>query len=316
MDWTQVVIYTSSEGIEPVTGRLYQLDVQGVEIEDEQEFNEFLEQNKRCWDYVEEELRQKMAGETKVKTYIPQNVSGNEQVLLIKQSMEELRAYDKGGRFGRLKVELGNISEEDWADNWKQFYKPTRVADHVVVVPLWEEYDKEPGDTIVQMNPGMAFGTGTHETTRLCMQFIEKYAGKDTFMLDIGTGSGILAITGLLLGARSALGVDIDELAVKTAKENAALNGVESRFDVLCGDLVGNVQPGAYNLITANIVADVIIRLAPQVPQFLAPGGRFVASGIIDSRVEEVRQALHDAGLAVKEEKSERGWLALACTRG
>lgn len=312
MDWTQVVIATTHEGIEPVCGRLYHLGVTGTEIEDRQDFEEFLEQNTPYWDYVDEALSRRMQGETRVKAYVAQNASGAELLQLIRGSMAELHAADDEGRFGRLEVTLVSLSEDDWANNWKQYYKPTHVGRRIVVVPAWEDYAVQPGEIPLRMNPGMAFGTGTHETTRLCIGLLEEFLPDGAQMLDIGTGSGILAIAGLLLGAKSALGVDIDEVAVKVARENARLNGVDGRYDAVCGDLVKEVR-GHFGLITANIVADVIIRLAPAVPAYLAPGGVFIASGIIGERAPEVRRALGDAGLAVVREAEEHGWRAFAC---
>lgn len=312
MDFITITIYTAHDGIEPVTGRLYNLGITGVEIEDKDEFNEFLTENQPNWDFVDEELVKKMSGETKVKAYVANNASGSEMVQYIKESIKSLKAFDKEGKFGRLQIELSSTSEEDWANNWKQYYKPTRVGKHVVIVPQWENYKAADGDTVVIMNPGAAFGTGTHETTRLCIEFIEEFATENTRMLDIGTGSGILAVTALMLGIKSAVGIDIDELAAKVALENAALNGVDKNFDAHRGDLAEGAE-GKFDLITANIVADVIIRLAPDVPSHLAENGIFVASGIIDTRKDEVCDNLSKNGLTIFAEKHERGWVSLAC---
>lgn len=312
MDFIVITVYTSHDGIEPVTGRLYNLGITGAEIEDSGEFNEFLTENQPNWDFVDEELVKKMSGETKVKAYVANNESGRETLSLIKESIKSLKEYDSEGKFGRLEIELSGTSEEDWANNWKQYYKPTRIGRHVVIVPQWEDYKAADGDTVVRMNPGAAFGTGTHETTRLCIEFIEEFADKDTRMLDIGTGSGILAVTALMLGIKSAVGIDIDELAAKVALENAALNGVDKKFDAHKGDLAQGAQ-GRFELITANIVADVIIRLAPDVPSHLVQNGIFVASGIIDTRKDEVCEELLKNGLKVFDEKRDRGWVSLAC---
>lgn len=312
MDFITITIYTTHEGIEPVTGRLYNLGITGVEIEDKEDFKEFLTESTPNWDFVDDKLMSKMNGETKVRAYVANNVSGNETVQYIKDSMKELKGLDQKIEFGRLDIELSSTSEEDWANNWKQYYKPTRIGKNVVIVPQWENYKAENGDTVVCMNPGAAFGTGTHETTRLCIEFIEEIVTPDTHMLDIGTGSGILAVTALKLGAKSAEGIDIDELAAKVAIENAALNGVENKLKAYKGDLAQGVE-GKFDLITANIVADVIIRLAPDVPRHLAENGIFVASGIIDTREEEVRAELEKQGLHIFADKHEKGWAALAC---
>ena len=316
MNFIAITIHTSHEGIEPVTWRLYTLGIGGVEIEDRADFDEFLATNTPNWDAVDEELQKQFsseqADETKIRAYVADNSSGQETLQLIKESIAQLKALDTASAFGRLDISLSGTSEEDWANSWKQYYKPTRIGAHVVIVPEWEEYASAPGDTVVRMNPGAAFGTGTHETTRLCIDFIEQFVTDSTDLLDIGTGSGILAVTALVLGAKSALGIDIDELAAKVAVENAQLNGVDGRFHSRRGNLADDVS-GRYSLITANIVADVIMILAPDIPAHLAPGGTFVASGIIDTREAEVRKALENCGITVFDAKYEKGWVALAC---
>ncbi len=312
MDFTVITIYTTHEGIEPVTGRLYSLGINGVEIEDKEDFEEFLTENTENWEIIDEELKGKISGETKIKAYTANNASGAETVELIRESMNELKQLDSDGAFGRLEIELSSTSEEDWANGWKQYYKPTRIGRRIVIVPEWEKYDAQRDEAIVLMNPGAAFGTGTHESTRLCLEFVEEFVTKDTSMLDIGTGSGILAVTALKLGAKNALGIDIDELAATVAGENAALNGVTGNFSACRGDLAQGVG-GRFDLITANIVADVIIRLAPDVPRHLAQGGIFVASGIIDTRESAVKSALQEYGLNIFAVKKERGWVSMAC---
>lgn len=312
MDFIAITITTTHDGIEPVTGRLYNLGIGGVEIEDKADFDEFLADNTPNWDFVDEALMEKITDETKVKAYVANNASGAETLQYIKDSIAQLKMLDEAHAFGNLKIELSSTSEEDWANNWKQYYKPTRIGHHVVIVPQWEDYAAAEGDTIVRMNPGAAFGTGTHETTRLCIEFLEELVSADSEMLDIGTGSGILAVSALKLGAKSAVGIDIDELAAKVAVENAELNSVEEHFDAFRGDLAAGIA-GKFNLMTANIVADVIIRLAPDVPRHLAENGVFVASGIIDTREDEVRRELESHGLHIVGEKREHGWTALAC---
>ena len=207
-----------------------------------------------------------------------------------------------------------NVREEDWATAWRQYYKPVRVGEKLMVVPSWEHYQPEKEDVVITLDPGMAFGSGTHATTRLCMRLIEQFLSPGQDMLDVGTGSGILAVTALKLGARRAVGVDIDATAVRVAGENAALNGVEENLSVICGDLACDVK-GRFQLITANIVADIIIRLTPDVPPLLQDGGTFVVSGIIDSREQDVRDALEQNGFQVISSLTEGGWVALACRR-
>ena len=212
-------------------------------------------------------------------------------------------------------VETDKVDEEDWATAWKKYYFPTRVGERLVVCPSWEDYAPAPGEVVLTMDPGMAFGTGTHDTTRLCMQLLEKYAAPGVKLLDVGTGSGILAVAALLLGADSAVGVDIDEVAVRVAKENAAANGVGDRAAFLAGDLADRVD-GRFAVVTANIVADVILRLIPDLGRFLEPGGVFIASGIIDTREADVVSALEGAGYRLADRRESGGWVALAAVRG
>jgi ribosomal protein L11 methyltransferase len=314
MNFIEITIFTTHDGIEPVTGRLYTLGINGVQIEDKADFDELIETNEPNWGAIDEKLVKSVPDETKVKAYVADNVTGNETLQYIKTSIAELKRFDADNAFGRLEIELSGTSEEGWADNWKQYYKPTRIGNRVVIVPEWEDYKAGVGDTVVKMDPGAAFGTGTHETTRLCIEFLEEFVTKSTRLLDIGTGSGILAVTALALGAKSAFGVDIDELATKVALENAQLNGVETRLITRRGNLAENVD-GTYNLITANIVADVIMLLAPDVPRHLAQGGIFIASGIIAPREEEVRKELARNGLIVFNSKNQKNWVSLACKR-
>lgn len=312
MDFIEIGIATTHEGIEPLTGRLYCMGVNGAQIEDPADLDDFLAGNAPNWDYVDDALLRAARGQVRVKAWLPANVSGRETLSAIRSSVAELKALDGAGAFGTLEIALSDTSEEDWANGWKQYYKPVRVGRRLVVVPEWEEYALGPNDVPVRMDPGAAFGTGTHETTRLCLGLLEDLVTPETAMLDIGTGSGILAVAALCLGAKSALGIDIDELAAKVSRENAALNGVADRFDSHRGDLATGVE-GRFSLITANIVADVILRLAPDVPAHLAPGGAFIASGVIDTREEEVAEALRAQGLTLCETRREHGWTAFLC---
>lgn len=211
-------------------------------------------------------------------------------------------------------METGTIREEDWANGWRKYYHPVKIGRRTVVCPSWEEYSPGAGEVVLSLDPGMAFGTGTHETTRLCVGFIEDYLKENGTVLDVGTGSGILSVAALLLGASSAVGCDIDKTAVEVAKENAAKNGVESKFTAFCGDLATGLS-GAFDLICANIVADVIIRFAPDAPRFLKSGGILLVSGIIEERLPEVLAALEKNGFILKEQKLLNGWAAACLTR-
>ena len=204
------------------------------------------------------------------------------------------------------------VCDEDWKDRWKEYFKPAKIAENIVVKPSWESYEPREGEQIIELDPGMAFGTGTHETTALCLETLDGLVKGGERVLDIGTGSGILAIAALKLGAAKAEGVDIDPMCVRTAGENAALNGVQNDLTVLVGDL-SEKATGVYDVICANIVANAIIHLVPDVPALLAKHGTFLASGIIDTRKDEVIAAVQAAGLALREVKEKNGWVALVC---
>ena len=264
MNWTEVKIYTTTAGIDPLTGSMLDLGLQGFMIEDAQDFDEFLHDTTPHWDYVDQAVMEKMKDcETCVTIYV--------------------------------------------ADN-----HPVQVGEHLVVCPSWEAYDRQPDDVVLTLNPGMAFGTGTHDTTRLCMELLEKYITPQDTVLDVGCGSGILAITAALLGANKIIGCDIDEVAVKVAGENAALNGVQDRIAFHQGDLTSQVE-GSFQIICANIVADVIIRLSEDAGRYLAKDGIFITSGIIDTREQDVLNALEQNGFQVIERRTSGGWVALAC---
>lgn len=313
MNWTEVKIYTTTAGIDPLTGSMLDLGLQGFMIEDAQDFDEFLHDTTPRWDYVDQAVMEKMKDcETCVTIYVADNPQGMEELMQVRQILARLKAQDPDGKYGRLELEMKDVDEEDWSNAWKKYYHPVQVGEHLVVCPSWEAYDRQPDDVVLTLNPGMAFGTGTHDTTRLCMELLEKYITPQDTVLDVGCGSGILAITAALLGANKIIGCDIDEVAVKVAGENAALNGVQDRISFHQGDLTSQVE-GSFQIICANIVADVIIRLSEDAGRYLAKDGIFITSGIIDTREQDVLNALEQNGFQVIERRTSGGWVALAC---
>ena len=206
-------------------------------------------------------------------------------------------------------ISQNGISEDDWANNWKKYFKPTKIGEKLLILPEWEHDENEENRVVLKIDPGAAFGTGTHATTRLCLQTVQNYISGGETVLDIGCGSGILSIAALLLGAKSAVGVDIDPLAVKTAKENALKNGLsEPEYIAVCGDLDDKIKD-SYDVVIANIVADVIIRLCDSVPSKVRDGGVFVTSGIIDTRADEVALAIENAGFTISDRVESGGWV-------
>lgn len=320
MDWIRVSIYTSSEGIEPVSGRLYHLGITGLEIEDEQDFKDFLENNKQSWDYVDEDLIKEKSGETKIKTYISDDASGHELLLSIKATLSELKALDEKNEFGRLEIEMDNMTEEDWANNWRQYFHPLEIGNKLLIKPEWEEL-KEPTERIIfNIEPGMSFGTGSHYTTQLCLEALEQYVRPGVKMLDLGCGSGILSIISLLLGADKAVAVDIDPNAVDTAYQNAERNGVDRQnYTVLAGNVVtdediqAEISKYKYEVVAANIVADVIIGLAPKAREYMKEGGVFITSGIIEDRIDDVKAALLENGFEITAINIRKDWASIIC---
>ncbi len=314
MEWIKVDLYTSSEGLETLYEELSKIGIDSFEVEDPKDFNSFLEDVSPHWDYVDSSLMALKDAETKIVLYLPDNTQGNDMLLSVKKLAEDLKKEDPGKTLGRLALSCSKINEEDWQNNWKQYYKPTRVGKNLVIVPLWENYPPDSKDIVIKMDPGMAFGTGTHATTRLCLELLEDCVRPGARILDLGCGSGILAVCAALLGASRAEGVDIDPLAVKTARENALLNGVKERTHFMEGDLTEKTKGRhQYDIICANIVADVILRLCPKITQYLKPDGIFIASGIIKERSQQVADALRQNGLDIKRILEEEDWVALLC---
>lgn len=309
MNYKQMSIETLSTGQEAVSNLLIAVGAAGFEITDPKDFEEFLETVTPHWDYVDESLRKQMTGRTLFKVYAPDNAQGKALLQDIEQRLEELRQTQSRALYGTLEIQVTDLPEEDWQNGWKQYYKPIHV-ERLTVVPLWEDYHPQPSETVMRIDPGMAFGTGAHETTRLCLKALSQMPLGGKSVLDVGCGSGILSIGAVLLGAERAFGCDIDELAVDVAARNAELNGLSEQITYRAGDLLTAVT-GRYEVVTANIVADIILSLLKDIHRVLAPGGVLITSGIIDDRAEELAAAVAAAGLTVLRTEEERGWVAI-----
>ncbi|MBQ8636857.1 MAG: 50S ribosomal protein L11 methyltransferase [Clostridia bacterium] len=322
MEWIEATIYTTSEGIEPLTGRLYQLGITGVSIEDETDFNDFLENNKNLWDYVDDDLAEKMRGETKVIFYIPNSSDGIETLSSVKQSVSELKNLDTDNIYGRLEMDTGSLSEEDWANNWKQYFHTLEIGERIIVQPEWEDYNANDNKIVFKINPGMSFGTGSHHTTKMCIEVLDKVVTKNSDILDLGCGSGILSLISILLGAKSAFAVDIDPLAVEIAYQNAELNNItKDSFYAKAGNVLDDsiltqeILSNTYDVVVANIVADVIIPLTPLAYKAVKDDGIFITSGIIEDRIEDVTEALLNTGFEITEIKRSADWAAFVCKK-
>ena len=308
MKWIEVTIKTTTEAVEAITNILDDLRTGGVMIEDPKDFF-FQKKNELDWDYVEEEVFNKRNSDgVLIKTYISEERNVMELVETIKQKVSELTGF--GIDIGEGSVSLGQVNEEDWANEWKKYYKPTKIGEKLVVKPTWEDYDVQDGDLVIELDPGMAFGTGTHETTTMCMRELEKYVREDSKVFDIGCGSGILAIAAAKLGAKDVIAVDLDEVAVKVAAENVAHNNVEDAVKVLHGNLIDVVDDKA-DVVVANIIADIIKILAKDVHSCMKEDAVFISSGIIHAKVDEVKASLIENGFEIVEVKTLGEWNAI-----
>lgn len=320
MEWIILSIFTSNEGIDSVCAMLYDLGITGVEIEDEKEFKDFLEDNRKYWDYVDDELIKEKETETKVKIYIENNSEAKNIIAKIILKLDEMKNNDNENILGRLATQTDGINEEDWANNWKEFFKPTKIGKKVLIQPEWDPYTEKTERTIFTVNPGMTFGTGTHHTTKLCIEELENAVDETKTVLDIGCGSGILSIISLLLGAKEAYALDIDPACEHVAYENAALNNVDSsKYHVYSGDITSDealfnkLNERKYEIIVANIVADVIIAIIPTVKSLIKTGGVFICSGIIEERIPDVENALKANGVKITHIKRSGEWAAIRC---
>ena len=311
-NFIQIDIYTSSAAIDGITGALTDRGVMGFIIQDSADFEDFLEDKNANWDYVDDSLMGLKTVEPHITVYVHQNAQGAEMLASIRELVDSYAQNNDDGFYGNIRMELANVKEEDWANNWKQYYKPFRVGKSLIVKPTWENVEPKDGDKILEIDPASTFGTGQHYTTKMVMETLENVIKSGDRVLDLGCGSGILTIASMLFGANEATVCDIFENAVKTASENIRNNHFHN-FKAYCGNIIDDKElrekiGGGYDVICANIVADVIIAMSPLFNGFLKKGGRLIVSGIIDERVDEVCAALSENGWETVSEKNEEGW--------
>ena len=320
MEWIKLSIATSSLGIDILCDKLYDIGIHDVQIEDESEFFDFLEDNKKYWDYVDDDLIAQKKGDTQVIIYIKNDESAIDAVNMVKNVLSALKCNNTNGELGKLTYTTDGINEEDWANNWKAYFKPIEVGEKILIQPQWEKYNQDTDRIVFTVNPGMTFGTGTHNSTKLCISELEKVVTPQSHVIDIGCGSGILSIISLLLGAQDAVALDIDPNCIHVAYENADLNKVDkSKYFVYSGDILTDselfdkINTKKYDVVVANIVADVIIALLPIVKKLVAPNGRFICSGIINERLSDVLSAMQGAQIEVSHTKTDGEWSSVTC---
>ena len=312
MDWMEAVVHTTTMGADVVSEVLMNAGAVGTSIEDRYDVTSSKKED-GMWDMIDEDVLRHMSEDVLVKAYFKDDQSAKETLLLVQEKLREIGRMDLGFDLGSLAVEHTSVHEQDWAENWKKYYKPFRAGEHLVIKPSWEPYEAQDGDLVLELDPGMAFGTGTHETTFMCMEQLERYVKPGCRAIDVGCGSGILALAAAKLGARDVLAIDLDELAVKVAAENTVKNGLSDVVRVKHGDLLENSEEQA-DVIVANIIADVICFLCGPAKKHLLPGGVFICSGIIREREDDVQRALAQAGYTVCNRLAKGEWVCLAAT--
>jgi ribosomal protein L11 methyltransferase len=323
MIWQEVKLYTSSVGAEMLAAELLRLGVAGWQVEAPSEVRDYLADENSPFDYADESLRRQAVGEGAVLTlYLADDSQGEGIIRALEELLPQLKAQDSEGAWGELRLQVNRRSSEEWEDNWKQYYKPFKVGDKLVVRPSWEEYEPSEGEKVLVIEPGGSFGTGQHHTTRLCLELLEKWLPEDAKLLDLGCGTGILSIGGVLLGAKSAVAVDIEEHSAAAAAENAARNGIDGEKyltrwgnviddKTLLDEVSGYAGDGGYDIIVVNIVADVIMAMSPLFAGLLAGSGRVICSGVIDTRRAEVLECMAWKGFRLVDERDESGWCAM-----
>ena len=310
MDWITLTVRTTTDGAEAVSAMLMDLGIMGAMIEDKADVA-INQRPNGFWDILGDELAERMEDDVKVTSYIPADGRAQDTVAHVREGLARLSRMDLGFDAGKLTLDVGSMDDEDWAENWKSQYKPFRLGETFVVKPTWEKYEAQPGDRIIEIDPGMAFGSGTHETTGMCVALLEENVKRGMSVIDVGTGTGILAIAAAKMGAASVLATDLDPMATRVAAENVALNGLGEVIACKNGDLLDTVEEPA-DIMVANIIADVICMMAASARRYILPDGLFICSGIARERKDEVLAALNAAGYVDLDIREKGEWAAIA----
>lgn len=319
MEWLEVTIKTTSPAIDLLAARLTAIGYDSFIVDDTADFQAFLENSTQYWDYVDEALAERMAHVSQIRLYLENDARVPQRLQALKNDLMLFRSQNSKVDLGSLELTVEDLQEEDWENNWKQYYQPIPVGNRLLIVPEWLNPENPEGRLPVVLDPGMIFGTGAHASTQMCLRALETQVHGGETVIDLGSGSGILSIAALRLGAASATGVDIDPKAEDIARENAGLNGFTApRFTAITGNVIDDkammeqLCQTKYDVVLANIVADVIIPLAAVVPSFLKDSGVFICSGILNTRLSEVLHALDNAGLCVTAQQEENDWCCLS----
>lgn len=317
MKYIQADIHVNREGIEPVVTALLEIGITDTVIEDPADIADLLEKkNDYDWDYIDESVLELENEEPKVTVFVEESDEGRAKLEEIKTAVaglkrrQEVGEFGEGADFGKLTVTASVEDDSQWKDNWKEYFKPAKVGRTIVVKPTWEEYEAKEGEKIIEIDPGMAFGTGTHETTSLCIRLMEDYVKPGMKILDVGCGSGILSIAGALLGASEVLGVEIDPVAVEIAQENIKLNNIGDVAKAQYGDLTKGIDFKA-DVIVANLMADLVMMLSADVAKHLLPGGIYISSGILTEKEVLVADTMRSLGFKIMEVKEDGMWCAI-----
>ena len=318
MNWTEVTIETAKSGLDLLCAFLTDLGFKGFSIHDPDDFDELMAGKVGHWDYLEEGLEAELtAGAPSVTVYVPENAQGAEQLAAVKSLIAQLKKREDAENFGSLAMSGKNIREEDWANNWKQYFRPLPTGDRLWIMPTWVEEPVPENRTALRIDPGSSFGTGQHDTTKLCLGLLERCVAPGCRVLDIGCGSGILSIGAMLLGAAEANAVDIEQNAAESAAENAARNGISAEnYHTFCGNILEDsaltgTLGGGYEVVCANIVADILIAMRELFRGFMKDGASLLLSGIIDELLDEVLAAMQETGFVTEKVEQSDGWAAV-----
>jgi ribosomal protein L11 methyltransferase len=313
MDWIELTVLTTTEGADIVSAQLIEAGSAGTVIEDRNDIK-LNQRPEGQWDIIDESIALKMSEDVRVTGYYPLDERANDAVADVRARIEALKSMGLGLDLGKLEILSARVDEEDWAEYWKASFKPFKIGERLVIRPSWTSYDAQPGDLVIELDPGMAFGTGTHETTALCALWLEELVTPGVKAMDLGTGAGILAISAALLGAKDVLATDIDPVAVRVARENVHINGVEHLVRTAEADVLAGIGETA-DLVIANIITDVILMIAPAVFRHVNAGGAFLCSGISANRGDEVESALKTAGFTGISRREKGEWAAFAAVK-